>query len=290
MPEIPIEEAIGRICDAGFRAIEVVPVKVQRGPNVDEWLAYFSPARRKQVRSLLRAFETVTVHSSSLGVNICHLDAAERRRAAERYDALMTFAVDVGAQTATMHSGNAGDPGLTDKYHVAYGRTAAEQAARHRLTAGYEFFSPDVIAQIGSPHFGLNFDIGHAAQRMPPSREACTQGVMSWIERLMPVIVEFHVHGVTINGASMVDHQPLHRNTALDYGRIMALLREKPASLWDARSRGITRRSSPDNWQWRLRPLITIAVIIRPSPCAGLFCRDSDPKTLISGISTSNIS
>ncbi|MBC8236458.1 sugar phosphate isomerase/epimerase [bacterium] len=227
MPRIPIEEAVGRIQDAGFKAIEIVPVKVQRDSNIDYWMEYFTPTKRKEMKSLLKTFETVTVHSSSLGVNICHTDSVERQRAIYQYNAIMEFAVDIGAQIVTMHSGNAGDRHLTDKYHLDYGQTAAEYAARHNLTAGYEFFRPNVIAQIGSPHFGINFDIGHAAQRMPPSREKCTQGVLEWIEQMMPVIVEFHVHGVFIDGESMIDHQPFHRNTALDYSRIISLLIEK---------------------------------------------------------------
>jgi len=32
----------------------------------------------------------------------------------------------------------------------------------------------------------------------------------------MPVIVEFHVHGVWIDGKSMIDHQSFRRNTAPD--------------------------------------------------------------------------
>jgi sugar phosphate isomerase/epimerase len=227
MPTIPIEEAISRVQDAGFKAVEIVPVKVERDPKVDDWMAYFSPVKRREIRSLLRGFETVTVHSSSLGVNICDPDPAERQRAIARYNALLEFAVDIGAPTVTAHSGNAGDLGLTDRYHVEYGRIAAEYAARHELTAGYEFFCPHVIARIDSPHFGINFDIGHAAQRMPPSRAKCTQGVLEWIERMLPVIVEFHVHGVFIDGTSMIDHQPIHRNTALDYARIVSLLTER---------------------------------------------------------------
>jgi sugar phosphate isomerase/epimerase len=232
MPRIPIEEAIARIREAGFGAIEVVPVKVEHDPSVEDWLDYFTADKRREIRSLLRAFETVTVHSSSLGANICHPDPLERRRAAERYDALLEFAVDVGAPTVTLHAGEAGDQDRTDRYHVEYGRTAAAYAARHGLAAGFEFFAPEVIAEIDSPHFGLLFDIGHAAReysraRMPPSREACTQGVLAWIDRMLPAIVEFHVHGVLIDGEKMIDHQSFRRNTALDYARIMALLTEK---------------------------------------------------------------
>lgn len=227
MPGIPIEDAIGRIQNAGFKAIEVVPVKVQRDSNIDYWMEYFDVPKRQEVKSLLEPFETVTVHSSNLGVNICHTDAVKRQRAKDRYNALMEFAFDIGAQAVTMHSGNAEDQALTDKYHLEYGLAAAEYAAKHNLTAGYEFFSPEVIAQIGSSHFGINFDIGHAAQRMPASREECTQGVIEWIEQMIPVIVEFHVHGVLIDGTSMIDHQPFRRNTALDYSRIVSLLMEK---------------------------------------------------------------
>jgi len=226
MPQIPIEETIGKIQAAGFEAIEIVPVKVMGYSNID-WIEYFTPTKRKEMKSLLETFEIVTVHSSSLGVNICHTDAIQRQQAVQRYNALMEFAVDIGAQIVTMHSGDAGNQNITDKYHVEYGKTAAEYAARQNLMAGYEFFNPDVIAQIDSPHFGINFDIGHAAQRMPPSLEQCTQGVIEWIELLMPFIVEFHVHGVFIDGASMIDHQPFHRNTALDYSRLISLLREK---------------------------------------------------------------
>ena len=133
MPRIPIEEAIGRIREAGFRSIEIVPVKVEHDPNVGDWLGYFTPGKRKEIRSLLRAFTTVTVHSSSLGVNICHPDPALRRRAAERYDALLEFAVDVGAPTVTLHAGDAGAATETDRYHIEYGRTAAAYAAQSDL-------------------------------------------------------------------------------------------------------------------------------------------------------------
>ena len=44
MPRVPIEEAIGRIREAGFRAIEVVPVKVEHDPTVEDWLDH--PFRR----------------------------------------------------------------------------------------------------------------------------------------------------------------------------------------------------------------------------------------------------
>ena len=148
MPRIPIEAAIGRIREAGFRAIQVVPVKVEHDPNVKDWRDYFTPDKRREIRALLRAFPTVTVHSSSLGVNICHPDPAQRRRAAERYDALLEFAVDVGAPTVTLHAGDAGDPAETDRYHVEYGQRAAAYAAEQGLVAGYEFFRPEVIAQI----------------------------------------------------------------------------------------------------------------------------------------------
>ena len=227
MPGIPIEEAVVRILRAGFKAIEVVPVKVQQGSNIDYWLEYFDVMKRREMKSLLEAFDTVTVHSSSLGVNICHEDDAERRRAADRYNALMEFAADINGQVVTFHSGRSDNPAMTDKYHIEYGRIAAEYAEANNLVAGYEFFSPEVIAQIDSPHFGINFDIGHAAQRMPSSRDECTQGVLSWIEKMMNVIVEFHVHGVYTDGASMFDHRPFHNNNALDFGQITSFLAEK---------------------------------------------------------------
>jgi len=238
MRGIPIEEAVVRISRAGFKAIEVVPVKVQRDANIDYWLEYFDVTKRREMKSLLEPFEIVTVHSSGLGVNICHENGVERRRAADRYNALMEFAADINArneverrsgfsQVVTFHSGRSDNPAMTDKYHIEYGRIAAEYATANNLVAGYEFFRPEVIAQIDSPHFGINFDIGHAAQRMPPSRDECTQGVLSWIAKMMDVIVEFHVHGVYTDGTSMFDHQPFHNNNALDYGHITSFLAGK---------------------------------------------------------------
>ena len=54
MEGISIEEAIGKIRDAGFKAIEVVPVKVQRDSNIDYWVEYFDATKRREIALLLK--------------------------------------------------------------------------------------------------------------------------------------------------------------------------------------------------------------------------------------------
>ncbi len=200
------DEAIERTLAAGFSAFEFTPI-TYGGPEV------FSPAEREDLRRQLEAFRLVTVHSSGMG-NIGSEECEERERAQQRYLELVRFAGDVGADVLTVHPGQP-EAEVRDE-NVAFGKAMVVAVESAEVALGYELFDARVAREIGSPNFGVLFDIGHASRRGP---EVDTDDVLRMIDELAVQIVQFHVHGV--GAPDKTDHLPFSQNTWLDYDRIV---------------------------------------------------------------------
>ena len=211
---IPPAEAIDRTLETGFSAFEFTPI-TYGGPEA------FSQTEREDLRRRLEAFKGVTVHSSGMGgANICSGDPAHREQSRQRYMELARFARDVGADVLTFHPGQKSSGGLSEEKvraeNIAFGKTLLATMGDREMKLGYELFDALVAREIGSPNFGMLFDIGHASRRGP---EVDTDDVMEMINKLADQIVQFHVHGV--GGPDKTDHLPFSENIWLDYGRII---------------------------------------------------------------------
>jgi len=210
---IPLIEAIDQVLEAGFSAFEITPI-TYGGPEV------FAQEEREDLRRRLEAYELVTVHSSGMdGANICSEDSAHRKQSRQRYLALATFAEDVGADVLTFHPGRKGSEGSSEEAvrteNIAFGKVLFETVGSAKMKLGYELFDASIAPKIGSPNFGVLFDIGHASLRGP---EVDTDDVIEMVDELAGQIVQFHIHGVGNPGKT--DHLPLSENTWLDYDRI----------------------------------------------------------------------
>ena len=203
--------AAAEALEAGFSAFEFTPI-TYGGPEV------FDGAERGRLRDLFKSFKLVSVHSSGMG-DICSDDTAAREQSRSRYLELARFAVEVEADILTIHPGR-GPEGPPQsgcwKENVAFGRELLETVAGHKITLGYELFDARVASGIGSPNFGVLFDIGHA-MRLGPEVE--TSDVLRLMDDLRDQIVQYHVHGV--GEPEKTDHLPFHHNTWLDYDRIV---------------------------------------------------------------------
>ena len=204
-------DAVEAILKAGFSALEFTPI-IYGGPEV------FDGDGRRKLRDLFKSFKLVSVHSSGMG-DVCSEDTTKRERARRRYIALARFAVDGEADILTLHPGRGQDgPACVESWqeNVAFGRELLERVSGHGITLGYELFDARVARGIGSPDFGVLFDLGHAVRRGP---ELETSDVLGMMDELAEQIVQYHVHGVGEPGKT--DHVPFHQNTWLDYRRIM---------------------------------------------------------------------
>ncbi len=224
LPELPLDGAIAEAAGAGFQALEITPTLYGD-------FEAFDALERKRIAHLLRRFHLVTIHSSTIeGVNICSGNPEQRRRSVGRYLSLIDFALDVEAEVVTFHpSTSPATPGSSFQgfasYLVEFARLALERDKGGKLSMGYEFFDGNVVAQIGSPRFGINFDIGHAIREMEGDY---TQKVLHLMRQNYDKIVEFHIHGV-IQGSSQekADHHSLALDNCLDYGEVVGFLKGK---------------------------------------------------------------
>ncbi|MDP6777661.1 MAG: TIM barrel protein [Candidatus Latescibacteria bacterium] len=210
---LPLTEAIERTLEAGFAAFELTPI-TYGGPEA------FGDCERRELRRRLDGFKLVTVHSSGMrGANICSAEAAHRQRSRERFRCLLELAQDLGADLVTFHPGRQAANGPTEEEvraeNIAFGRDLVARLDGPDMKLGYEFFDAEVVGEIGSPDFGLLFDIGHACRLGP---KVDTDDVITMIDELASQTVQLHVHGVC--GPDKTDHLALSEDTWLDYGRI----------------------------------------------------------------------
>ena len=210
---IPLTRAIEQTLEAGFAAFELTPI-IYGGPEA------FSETERRDLRRRLDGFKLVTVHSSGMGgANICSGDSAHRQHSRERYVELLRFAQDLGADVLTFHPGRQAADGLSEQEvraeNIAFGRKLVACLDGPSMKLGYESFDPVIAREIGSPSFGVLFDIGHACRRGP---EVDADDVIAMIDELADQILQFHVHGV--GGPGKTDHLSFEEDTWLDHGHI----------------------------------------------------------------------
>jgi len=218
---MPLAQAIERAFEGGFQLFELVP-RLYGGPE------RFDEQARRNLRAELARFQRVTVHTSGptlpdgRRVNIASPDGTIRRKSAEHYLGHIRLALDLDAEAVTLHPGRSeGDtsPAQARQANLAFARMAIEEAGDSDLQMGYEYFDLELTREIGHPRFGLLFDVGHAALALESD---ITPGILEWMEKLFPHIVQFHVHGVRLlEGGGKQDHLPLQANEAIDYAQVV---------------------------------------------------------------------
>ena len=231
----PLDRAVDTIARSGFAVCEITPVAY--GGAVK-----FDAAARTALKQNLSRFRTITVHVQAAaylhGKRVCRwspdvqrddttsLDPALRRRSVDDQLSHIDFAVDIGATVVTFHPG-LGDPqaSVTQKREAwrAFAEATVARAEGTGIRLGYEvsptFFDLELIESVGSPSFGLLFDIGHAAKRCDGD---LTAGVQDMIDECAERTVQFHLHGVHLTDeGEKKDHHPLHLNNGLDFRRIL---------------------------------------------------------------------
>jgi sugar phosphate isomerase/epimerase len=221
LADMPLAQATRCALEGGFRVFELVP-RLYGGPE------RFDKHRRRRLREEFACFERVTVHTSGPTLpddrraNIASPDVSCRRQSVELYLAHVRLALDVGAEVVTLHPGfteGEASPFLVQEANLAFARSAIEEVGNEGLQLGYEYFDLDLTREIGHPRFGLLFDVGHAALRLETD---ITAGILNWMEKLFPHIVQFHVHGVRLlEGGLKQDHLPLQANNALGYAEVI---------------------------------------------------------------------
>jgi sugar phosphate isomerase/epimerase len=236
-----IKFGVNRIRDAGFKTVEIAPGQFRSaaGKNAETFLKNaFGEGDRMDLRDLLKPFRTVTVHGSNIIIHV----PGEREEAEEEqwgpYLELMRLARDIGARLVTFHSLHPPEGGSLKqeemaRYHIEFGKLAAEYAQKWDLLVGFElathyqfFLKNRIIDRIASPRFGILLDLGHVALHFSPSADI-TDPVLRIAEANIDKILEFHAGGVQFTSQGLREHRPLDRNNILDHGKLMELLERK---------------------------------------------------------------
>ena len=233
-----IKFAVNHIRNAGFMTVEIAPGQFRSvaGKNAEAFLKNaFGEEDRRDLRDLLKPFHTVTVHGSGL---IIHVPGGKEEGKDELwapYLELMRFSRDIGACLVTFHSlqppkGESLDQEEMARYHVQFGKVAAEFGQKWDLLAGYEaathyqfFLENRIIDRIGSPRFGILLDLGHVALNFSRSADI-TESVLQVAEECLDQTWEYHAGGVHPTSQGLREHRPLDRHNLLNHGRLMNLL------------------------------------------------------------------
>jgi sugar phosphate isomerase/epimerase len=225
LQDMPLSVAIERAAEAGFQVFELVP-RLYGGPE------HLRGQARRDLRSQLARFDSVTVHSSGPSlpdgrrVNIASPDGECRRQSVEHYLGHVRLALELGAEVVTLHPGRGlggYPPSQVRAANLAFAERAIDEAGDEDLRMGYEYFDLELTREIGHGNFGLLFDVGHAALE----RESdITRGILKSMEELFPHILQFHVHGVRfLEEGGKQDHLPLRANDVIDYAQVIQAMK-----------------------------------------------------------------
>jgi sugar phosphate isomerase/epimerase len=236
-----IKFAVNRIRNAGFKTVEIAPGQFRSlaGKNAETFLkSAFGEEDRRELRDLLKSFRTVTVHGSGITIHIPGGREEEKEELWAPYLELMRLARDIGARLVTFHGlqppdGGSPDPEEMARYHVQFGKIAAQYAQKWDLLAGFELATHDqfflenrIISRIGSERFGILLDLGHVALHFFRSPDITTS-ILQVVEECLDQTWEFHAGGVQLTSQGLREHRPLDRHNLLDHGKLMDLLERK---------------------------------------------------------------
>jgi len=254
-----IVDALDKAAESGMRAVEIVPsdcdgtsgfpeTRQAVGFNLDR----LDHALRDRLAEVCSRFDTVSVHSHSLDINLASHNEGIRRESVRQYRQCIEFAHAINAEWATFHPGHyvkrLSDDRLLRDRNIEFGKRAAELAERYELMVGYEEMGfaagnhfehlLDVIDRIGSPRFGLNFDIGHAWMLGSPHP-------YEWLRAFRGRIVEIHLHGAFHRPDRGVEtHMPMEYEDCYDlaelFRKIVAVGFDGPM-IFEIMSSGIDR-------------------------------------------------
>jgi len=223
-----IFNAIQKAHDAGFCTFEIVPSKDQgqigwpfTHANIGIEPGELSAEDVEQLKEALSVFQTVTIHSPHVGLNIASTNRHVREASRRVYDNCLELAIALGAKTLTYHPGgneraHQRPPREFIEYNVQYARSILPRAREHGIRLGYEVCARfDTMSQIidgVGDGFGLNLDIGHALMG-----EYSDEWLERYCSHFRGRIVEVHMNGVNHYWGHFMEHQPPHMNNAIDY-------------------------------------------------------------------------
>jgi YrbI family 3-deoxy-D-manno-octulosonate 8-phosphate phosphatase len=229
-------EAVDQAYDAGWKTIEIAPTR-QLGltghPRLRCGVGFefdeISSSERDRIVDSVTRFPLRTVHSAQADLNLASRNAGIRHESMRQCLQSAEFARDIGAWAVTYHAGvpRAGqgpdDSAFAIHHNVEAGKRLAEYAEKYELRMGFEHAGTwpgpeqmlEILDGIGSPRFGLHFDVGHA-WLAPPCDPLAWTGLMS--DRLAMV----HLHGTFYRpDRGFENHGPLEHDDCTDWAAVL---------------------------------------------------------------------
>lgn len=230
-----IWDAIDQVNAIGLRGFELVPDDY-RGqltepyvPNVGIWPGDLTPEQRRRLGEALSVFDTVTMQSSRLDLNIASMNPGIREESCRQHFECLDLARDLGIRVVSFHRGTASADRVhalseIERHNVEFGQRAAELAEERDVliglraggVGGLESQMREMQA-IDSERVGISLALGCAAITGPPPEV--------WAREFAGKIIAVHVSGVLRSWSGCSDHQPLERNNLIDYELVLAELR-----------------------------------------------------------------
>jgi sugar phosphate isomerase/epimerase len=229
-----IWDAIDQVNAMGLHGFELVPDDY-RGqltepyvPEVGIWPPDLTGDQRRRLREALSVFDTVTVQSSRLDLNIASMNPGIREESCRQYFECMDLARDLGIRVVSFHRGDAsaGDVQALseiERHNVQFARRAAELADERDMVIGLRVGGSGglesqmrEIEAIGSERVGISLALGRATIAGPPPEV--------WARRFAGKIIAVHLSGVLRDWSGCSDHQPIERNNLIDYEAVLAEL------------------------------------------------------------------
>ena len=237
-------EALERVKRRGFRTVELVPGRFPRAsyPNDRTSVGFYpdSVGERfmEKLTEVLTDFNTVTVHSPHMELNIASLNDGIREESLRQFYQCVDIGKRLGADVVTFHHGgavNGTNPRLEKiiDYNVQFGREALRRAGDTDIQLGFEILGgaladrefellKETILRIGSDKFGINLDVGHV-------NIVNGGNAVEWAREFGDSVKEIHLHGTYYRSdrePGFTTHSPVSQEDCIIFEDLFSVLEE----------------------------------------------------------------
>lgn len=237
-------EALKRVKERGFETLELVPGRFLRAsyPH-DRTSVGFYPDEvedefMEELEESLSDFNTVTVHSPHMELNIASLNDGIRKESLRQFYQCIDIGKRLGADVVTFHHGGAvsgTNPRLEKivEYNVKFGKEVLRRSDDTQVQLGYEVLGGaladrelellrEILTRIGSKRFGINLDVGHV-------NIVNGGNAAEWAREFGEDLKELHLHGTYYRSdrePGFTTHSPLSQEDCIAMEDLFSVLEQ----------------------------------------------------------------
>ncbi|MEW6356663.1 MAG: sugar phosphate isomerase/epimerase family protein [Planctomycetota bacterium] len=245
LPNFSLDDAIRRVKDLGFHAIELLAfdgARHSQGRLAGFWFNRMTEAEKERLFEAIQSFDRVAVHLPFFDLPLFSYDPEMRAFCRQQLKVGIDGCAFLQAKVAVVHAASPPSVGCREFWGLMLDtfRELADYAGERDVPLGVETGYPntikdftDLIFDVDRPNFGATIDVGHFRGYQDHGVKPEDYGTPSAAERYNNCLIEtiavlknrnFHFHLHDVRAEDWRDHRAAGRGI-VDYPRLFDTLR-----------------------------------------------------------------